>query len=61
MQQAVTDQQPRAQRLRFGVDVHATKAEYIQALWRSRAVPVPIQPLAPAAPITPSQAPKTSA
>jgi hypothetical protein len=44
MQQSSTEQPVRAPRVRFGVDLQATKAEYRQALWGFRAVVAPAQP-----------------
>ena len=44
MQPSSTEQPVRAPRVRFGVDLQATKAEYRQALWGFRAVAVPPPP-----------------
>jgi hypothetical protein len=65
MQQGLTDQQPRRPRLSFGVDVHATKAEYIQALWRLPALATgrsaETEPPTAPPPVLPDQAPRASA
>ena len=44
MQQSTSEQPVRAPGVRFGVDLQATKAEYRQALWGFRAIPVPTRP-----------------